>query len=168
VLVHQTHRVSDGQLAFGDFFRLHRARLSKACLLLTGDPTDADDLSQEAMARVLERWDRVSRLEDPEGYLFRTAMNLHRNRLKRLGIAARRQPRAEATEDDGVTERVLDLRSAIRALPIKQRQALVMVEWLGYTAEEAGRILHIDAASVRGRLHRARISLRQRYGGIDE
>jgi DNA-directed RNA polymerase specialized sigma24 family protein len=44
---------------------------------------------------------------------------------------------------------------------------LVLVEWLGYTAEEAGRILGIEAVSVRGRLHRARGTLRERFGGSD-
>ena len=48
-----------------------------------------------------------------------------------------------------------------------QRQALVLVEWLGFSAEEAGHILRIAPSSVRGRLHRARGSLRETFGGID-
>ncbi|MGH2637435.1 MAG: RNA polymerase sigma factor, partial [Actinomycetota bacterium] len=52
--------------------------------------------------------------------------------------------------------------------PRTQREVLVLVEWLGYTAEEAGGVLGIEPASVRGRLHRARKSLRARYGGSDE
>ena len=55
--------------------------------------------------------------------------------------------------DDGqMTERRIDLLRAVRSLPRTQREALVLVGWLGYTAEEAGPILGIDAASVRGRL----------------
>lgn len=46
--------------------------------------------------------------------------------------------------------------------PGPQREALVLIEWLGYSAEEAGPLLGIQAASVRGRLHRAREGLRQR------
>jgi RNA polymerase sigma-70 factor (ECF subfamily) len=168
VVVQETERVSGPGPIFSDFYRQHHPRLSRACLLLTSDPTEAEDLAQEAMARVLERWDKVSGMDDPEGYLFRTALNLQRNAVKRLAMAARRQAKGTRVVDDGATERSLDVRRFVRALPMKQRQALVLVEWLGYTAEEAAPILGIDAASVRGRLHRARTSLRQRIGGLDE
>jgi RNA polymerase sigma-70 factor (ECF subfamily) len=154
--------------AFGDFFAEHHDRLSRACLLLTGDAADAEDLAQESMARVLERWDRVSSMEAPDGYLYRTALNLHRNVVKRVAMAARRQVRGNPTLEADLTDRAIDVRRAVRSLPVAQRQALVLVEWLGYTAEEAAPILGIDAASVRGRLHRARNTLRGRLGGIDD
>ena len=164
----QTLRVTDEALAFSDFFAERYGRLARACLLLTGSAAEGEDLAQEAMARVLERWDRVSALEDPEGYLYRTAMNLHRNAVRRMTMAARRQVRRESFDDPDAAERRLDLLHAIRSLPRTQREVLVLVEWLGYTAEEAGGVLGIESASVRGRLHRARKSLRARYGGSDE
>jgi RNA polymerase sigma-70 factor (ECF subfamily) len=74
----------------------------------------------------------------------------------------------DPTDESDAADRRLDLLRAIRSLPRAQREALVLVEWLGYSAEEAGPLLGIEAASVRGRLHRARESLRQRYGGSDE
>jgi RNA polymerase sigma factor (sigma-70 family) len=152
---------------FGDFFAEQYRRLARACLLLTGSAAEAEDLAQEAMARVLERWERVSGLDDPEGYLFRTALNLHRSAVQRLAMAARRQVHRDHTEEPDATERRLDLLRAIRSLPRTQREVLVLVEWLGYSAEEAGRILGIEAVSVRGRLHRARATLRERFGGSD-
>jgi RNA polymerase sigma factor (sigma-70 family) len=168
VLVLQTPAVTADRAAFSVFFAERYARLGRACLLLTGDAAEGEDLAQEAMARVLERWDRVSVMEDPEGYLYRTALNLHRNAVKRLMMATRRQAFLEPHADEEFTERRLDLLRAIRSLPRTQREALILVEWLGYTADEAGQLLGIEAASVRGRLHRARESLRQRYGGSDE
>lgn len=167
-MVLQTQVVTADRSAFGAFFAERYARLGRACLLLTGNAAEGEDLAQEAMARVLERWDRVSVMDDPEGYLYRTALNLHRNAVKRLMMATRRQAFPEQQGDEEFTERRLDLLRTIRSLPRTQREALVLVEWLGYTADEAGRLLGIEAASVRGRLHRARESLRQRYGGSDE
>lgn len=164
----ETGRVTAEGISFGDFFAERHARLVRACLLLTGNAAEGEDLAQEAMARVFERWDRVSRMDDPEGYLYRTALNIHRNTLKRLLVAARRQVSREPPEDSDATERRLDLLRAIRSLPRAQREALVLVEWLGYSAEEAGRILGVEPASVRGRLFRAREGLRQRYGGSDD
>lgn len=165
----QTLAVTDEALDFGAFFAERYGRLARACLLLTGSPAAAEDLAQEAMARVLERWGTVSALDDPEGYLYRTALNLHRNAVRRVAMAARRQVSGrELSEEPDAAERRLDLLRAIRSLPRTQREVLVLVEWLGYTAEEAGRMLGIQPASVRGRLHRARKSLRARIGGTDD
>jgi RNA polymerase sigma factor (sigma-70 family) len=172
VPVLQTLGVTGEAPAFSDFFAERYGRLARACLLLTGNEAEAEDLAQEAMARVLERWDRVSAMDDPVGYLYRTALNLHRNAVRRLAMAARRQLLREfshplAADDPDAAERRLDLLRAIHSLPRTQREALVLVEWLGLTTEEAGSLLGIEAASVRGRLHRARQSLRALYGGSD-
>jgi RNA polymerase sigma factor (sigma-70 family) len=168
VVVLQTRDVTTDDVVFGDFFAKRYERLVRACLLLTGRAAEGEDLAQEAMARVLERWDRVSKMDDPEGYLYRTALNVHRKALRRLAVAARRQVVHDPSDDPDATDRRLDLLRAIRSLPRAQREALVLVEWLGYSAEEAGRFLGIEPASVRGRLHRAREGLRQLYGGSDE
>jgi RNA polymerase sigma factor (sigma-70 family) len=168
VVVLQTRSVTTEGVGFSDFFAEHYEPLVRACLLLTGRAAEGEDLAQEAMARVLERWDRVSAMDDPEGYLYRTALNVHRKALRRLAVAARHQMPRDPPDDPEVTDRRLDLLRAVRSLPRAQREALVLVEWLGYSAEEAGSMLGIEPASVRGRLHRAREGLRQRYGGSDE
>lgn len=163
----QTVPVTRAPASFDGFFGEHHARLVRACLVLSGDPGEAEDLAQEAMARALERWDRVSAMADPEGYVYRTALNLHRNAVRRLARAARHRIAPLPTDEAEAADQRLDLLRAIRGLPRTQREALALVEWLGYTAEEAGAMLGIDAASVRGRLHRARRTLRERVGGAD-
>ncbi|HYU58816.1 MAG TPA: sigma-70 family RNA polymerase sigma factor [Actinomycetota bacterium] len=160
--------VSVGPLAFEDFFEREYANLARALLLLTGERAEAEDLAQEALARVFERWDRVAAMESPSGYLYRTALNLNRKRLRRQGVRRRHrtESRPEPAPEDVAETRDAILR-ALRSLPPAQREALVLVEWLGLEAEEAGAVLGIAAASVRGRLHRARQSLRARFGGPD-
>jgi DNA-directed RNA polymerase specialized sigma24 family protein len=44
---------------------------------------------------------------------------------------------------------------------------LVLVEWLDFDIDEVAGLIGIAAASVRGRLHRARQTLRERFGGTD-
>jgi RNA polymerase sigma-70 factor (ECF subfamily) len=55
----------------------------------------------------------------------------------------------------------------VSALPPGQREALVLVEWVDLDIDEVAELIGISAASVRGRLHRARTTLRQRFGGTD-
>ena len=153
---------------FEAFFRTHYANLGRALLLLTGERAEAEDLAQEAMARVFERWGRVSAMESPVGYLYRTALNLNRSRVRRVAARARHllpgTPAADPTE--GMVSRV-EVLEAVSSLPSPQREAVLLVEWLDFDAEEAGRILGIEAVSVRGRLHRARATLRKRLGDLD-
>ena len=61
-----------------------------------------------------------------------------------------------------------ELRRVLASLPSSQREALVLVEWLGLDAEEAGSVLGIEAASVRGRIHRARRTINEHLGGEDD
>jgi RNA polymerase sigma-70 factor (ECF subfamily) len=54
-----------------------------------------------------------------------------------------------------------DIGRLLRALPIGQREALVIIEWLGLTADEASKVLGIEPASVRARVSRAKTALRR-------
>lgn len=74
---------------FVAFFREEYPRLVRAALLLTGSPQEAEDLAQEALSRAFERWDQVGAMDSPTGYVYRTAMNLHRKWLRRLAVRAR-------------------------------------------------------------------------------
>jgi RNA polymerase sigma-70 factor, ECF subfamily len=159
-------------LSFERFFEVEYPRLARALLLLTGDPLEAEDLAQEAFARAFERWARVGALESPVGYVFRTSLNLHRKRLRHLRVRARhvlrvRASRGGAEDPAGVVESRLEVQRALAALSREQREALILVEWLGLDAQEAGAVLGIEAVSVRGRLHRAREALLERYGGVE-
>lgn len=150
---------------FGEFFSREYSRLARACLLLTGNAAEAEDLAQEAFVRVLGRWDEVASMESPDGYLFRTALNLNRKRLRGLAVRARRLRHSVPRDELDVAEDRLDVLRAVAALPRGQREALVLVEWLDLDIREVAQILGIATASVRGRLHRARSTLRERFGG---
>ena len=92
--------------------------------------------------RVYERWERVRDMESPEGYLFRTGMNLHRKRLRRLAVRARRHPRVrEGPDQFQSVERKADLVRALSRLRDGQREVLVLVDWVGLESEEAGQVL---------------------------
>jgi RNA polymerase sigma factor (sigma-70 family) len=154
---------------FSEFFRREYGRLARACLLLTGNPAEAEDLAQEALVRTYARWDDIRSMNSPEGYLYRTALNLNRKRLRRLAVRARHWVNAGARSGEvEAVESRLDVLRAVAALPRGQREALVLVEWLDLDIDEVAGLIGIAAVSVRGRLHRARRTLRERFGGTDE
>src|SRR6266705_149704 len=59
-------------------------RLVKALFLLAGDQTEAEEVAQEALTRVFERWDQVRGMDSPVGYAYRVAFNLNRRRIRAL------------------------------------------------------------------------------------
>lgn len=156
-------------IEFAAFSEAQYDRLARALYLVTGDPVEAEDLAQEALVRVYERWDQVQGVEDPTGYLYRTALNTHRSRLQRLRVRAKRLVEGRSSPDPAVGAETRDtLGRALAELPDGQREAVVLVGWVGLTAEEAGRLLGIDPVSVRVRLSRARAALRKGFGETDE
>jgi RNA polymerase sigma-70 factor (ECF subfamily) len=152
--------------SFERFFTDGYVRLVRAMYLLTGSMAEAEDLAQEAMARVYERWERVQRMESPDGYAFRIAFNLNRRRARRVAAFAHRFVVHPAVPRDpaALAEARNDIMRALLALPIGQRQALVLAELLGMPAEEVGRLLRIRPGTVRMRLHRARESFKKNLG----
>jgi RNA polymerase sigma-70 factor (ECF subfamily) len=158
-----------GPTSFEAFFQAEYARLARALYLVTGDPVEAEDLAQEAMVRVYERWDRLSIGEPPVGYLYRTALNLHRSRGRRLAVRMRRAARLSPASDPlSAADDRDELGRMLSSLPETQRAALVLVEWLGMSAEEAAPALGIEPVSVRVRVSRAKAALRERAGRTND
>jgi RNA polymerase sigma-70 factor (ECF subfamily) len=153
---------------FEEFYEAQHVRLGRALYLLTGSASEADELAQEALVRVYERWDRVGQMASPEGYLFRTAMNLHRSRIRWLTSRARQLVQPVPSDDPADVVQARDsITRALASLPAGQRGAVVLVEWVGMDQEEAARALGITAGSLRTRLSRARAALRQERGDDD-
>jgi RNA polymerase sigma-70 factor (ECF subfamily) len=150
--------------SFDAFFEREHGGLFGALYLVTRDRHAAEDLMQEAFLKLWERWDRVAGLEDPTGYLYRTAMNAFRMRYRRAAVAARRLvqavvPRARDPLDE-VEERDEVDRVLLQLTP-RQRAALVMTELLGYSTEAAGEILGVKPVTVRVLVSQARKALRE-------
>jgi RNA polymerase sigma-70 factor (ECF subfamily) len=145
---------------FASFFREVYPQVVRALFLAVADLAEAEDLAQEAMARVYERWTRVRGMESPSGYLYRTAINLRRSRLRALTRRRIFSRNVETADfEDRLGERV-DLERALRALPPGQREAISLIDVLGLSTEEAANVLGIAPASVRSRVHRARTAMR--------
>ncbi|MDP9302681.1 MAG: sigma-70 family RNA polymerase sigma factor, partial [Actinomycetota bacterium] len=147
---------------FEDFFSATNPRLFTALWLVTGDRYEAEEIAQEAFLRVFERWDRVGGLEDPESYVFRTAMNVFRNRYRRAALAVRRSLSLapHASDELAAVEDRDEVIRLLRPLPPRQRAAVVATSILDLSAEEAGRVLGMRSATVRALTSRARTRMK--------
>ena len=155
-------------VSFEEFFELERDRLCDLLTLVTGDRSEAEEIAQDALVAVWERWDRVQLMDNRAGYLYRTAINTFRRRYRRArllgGIVASLSPRTSSAPADSA---VL-LSEALRALTPRQRAALVLTELLGHSAEDAARALGVKVSTIRVLKHRGRIALRQELESPDD
>ena len=152
-----------------DVVRDHGARVYRLAYRLTGNPHDAEDLTQETFVRVFRS---LSSYQPGtfEGWLHRITTNLFldgarrraRIRFDALGALADRIPSAA-----GVPERVLldtrfeaDVEAALLALPRDFRVAVVLADIEQLPYEEIADIVGVKVGTVRSRIHRGRAQLR--------
>jgi RNA polymerase sigma-70 factor (ECF subfamily) len=149
-------------MSFEAFFEQEKAGLYSALCLVTRNRHEAEDLTQEAFIRLLERWEHVGTLADPRGYLYRTAMNAFRRRYRRTLAAARRSMNLTPSDDAmaEIDERDVAVR-ALAGLSERQRAAVVLTDLLGFRSQEAAKMLGIRASTIRMHLSRAHANLRE-------
>jgi RNA polymerase sigma factor (sigma-70 family) len=155
----------DEPRSFEVFFEAEKAGLYSALCLVTRDRHEAEELTQDAFVRVLAAWDRAE-IEDPTAYLYRTAMNAFRSRRRRAAVAVRRA--VGAAHHDDAYERIESMDAAVRALaPLsrQQRAAVVLIDLLGFSSEQAARMLGVRPSTVRMHASRAHATLRTTMGG---
>jgi RNA polymerase sigma-70 factor (ECF subfamily) len=146
---------------FDTFFEEERERLFKALYFVTGNREDAEELTQDAFLRLWERWDEIDRIEDPTGYLFRVAFNGFRMRRRRAAVAIRKVvPTTEASDAFLEAEMRADVRQLLLGITPRQRAALLLVDLLGYSSEQAARILRVRPSTVRALATLGRRALR--------
>jgi RNA polymerase sigma-70 factor, ECF subfamily len=152
---------ADVVASFEGFFDAESTRLFRALVLMCGNRSEAEEVAQDAFLKIWERWDEVAAMESPTGFLYRTALNLYRSRLRRAAVALRKTahllPADDALDHVEVRDQVARL---LAGLTPREREALVLTSYLGYSTEETGRLLGIRATTVRVLTSRARGSLR--------
>jgi RNA polymerase sigma-70 factor (sigma-E family) len=156
--------VDGREVSLADLYAAHAGRLMAFALLVADDHAGAEDLVQEAFARLHGR-----ALADPgaaEAYLRRTVLNLSRSRLRRLRTA-RRHERSPVATLPAAEESAMDRAEhdevlvALRSLSPRQRQAIVLRYRSDLPEPEIAREMGLSAGAVKSHTHRAMTTLRR-------
>jgi RNA polymerase sigma factor (sigma-70 family) len=158
----------EARARFDEFFEDEHERLFKALYFVTGNRQDAEELMQDAFMKLWERWDQIDRIADPTGYLFRVALNGFRMRRRQAATALRRlTPVVEERDPFVEVEMRADVQRLLLGLTVRQRAALLLVDLLGYSSEQAARILRVRPSTVRALATQGRRALRAKEGARD-
>jgi RNA polymerase sigma factor (sigma-70 family) len=158
----------EARTRFDEFFDQDHDRLFKALYFVAGNRHDAEELMQDAFLKLWERWDEIDRISDPTAYLFRVALNGFRMRRRRAAMVVRRVlPIPERRDAFLDAEMRADVRLMLMGVSPRRRAALLLVDLLGYSSEEAARIMRVRPSTVRALATQGRRALRSAEGADD-
>jgi RNA polymerase sigma factor (sigma-70 family) len=159
---------------FVDCYRLHYPRLVRALELAGASHRVAEDVAQEAFARMLARWRRVRTGSSPAGYAYRTGFRLLQRRIDRCsdldaGDSSSRLGRDDGGESperwhqpgaEGLVTTRLTVVTALAAMPPRRRACAVLSLVVGLPAPEVAAAMGISEGTVRKHIEEARADLR--------
>jgi RNA polymerase sigma-70 factor (ECF subfamily) len=155
--------------SFEEFYSGTVGRLLGQLFPVTGDLHEAEEVVQEAFARAAVRWARLRDYDVPEAWVRRVAMNLAADRARSLHRQASAMLRlSPPPEVPPVSVEALALADALRTLPIRQRQVIVLYHLVDLPVEEVARTLAIRDGTVKSLLARGRRALAAKLGEPEE
>ena len=145
--------------SFEGFYNQSWSKVYRAVAVLTRDWDLASEAVDEAMVRAFENWKSVSHMSNPEGWVYRVAVNWARSRLRRRSLWRKLSPGSSVIHDPEVADPVTV--DAVRSLPAGQREVVVLRFLLDMSEADTAEALGIPKGTVKSRLNRALASLRE-------
>ena len=157
-----------------DLLRLYgecRLPMLRLAVLLTDDPATAEDVVHDAFVAVQSRWASV----DPaaaRAYLRVAVVNTARSVVRRAIVARRHrrcaEPEAGPAADDGLVlaEEHREVWEAVRSLPRRQREVLVLRYWSGLSEEQIATALGVSRGTVKSTASRGLDAVQKTLGAL--
>jgi len=154
---------------FTAWLSIHQKNLIKSARIICFDRQNADDVLQEALADIYQRWSKIRNHENLEAYTVRVMMSKHADLRRKW---ARRQTESETTlemadfflesidNSDAVAESLL-VQAALKSLTAPQRAVLLLAYDFGYLLREIAEILDMQQGTVASHLARGKAAVAQ-------
>lgn len=166
--------------AFAALFCAHKCKIYSLCLRMTGNVTEAEDLTQDAFLQAFRKLSAFRGDSALSTWLYRVAVNttlMHFRKIERRQVsldqssnqdphAVKRECGGPDTELSGSVERIA-LARALRELPTGYRTIFLMHEVKGYDHREIARLRRCTVGNSKSQLHKAKMKMRELLGYSD-
>jgi RNA polymerase sigma-70 factor (ECF subfamily) len=153
--------------AFSEIVKRHRDRMWAVALRTLGDSDEAADAVQDAFVSAYRKADSFRGEAAVTTWLHRIVVNACLDRMRRKSVrpvaddelieaAERDTPMPDQTSEREVS---MEVSAALKLLPSDQRAALVLVDMMGYSVEDAAHVLQVPSGTVKSRCARGRAKL---------
>lgn len=154
------------EAAFLDLYRQHREPIFRFAYRIRGSVESAEDLTQECFLELLRGRFDPARGTALRTWLLAVVRNLALKQARRSVRELLAEDAEPATEPDALARAIAfetgeAVRAAVAALPLLQREAIVLFEYEGLSLAEIANIVSADVGAVKARLSRARERLRR-------
>jgi RNA polymerase sigma-70 factor (sigma-E family) len=150
-----------------ELYREHFASLVRLASLLVHDTATAEDVTQDAFAKVYLAWGRIRDREKALAYVRSAVLNGARSHMRHLHVVESHRPESRGDAPSAETgalehENHRAMIAALRALPVRQRECLALRYYLGLSEAEIAETLGISAGSVKTHTHRGIAALEKK------
>lgn len=150
--------------AFSELYDRYSRKIYLYCKKIFGDDGFAEDIFQEAFIQLLKSIESNVTIENINGYLLKTARNLSMN--------LKRKNKVELVEFDELNYFLNDkafemqelselMDSALDLLPLEHKEAFILQIYYGLTYSEIASLTEVPLTTVRNRVVRAKMKLRE-------
>ncbi|MBF8188214.1 RNA polymerase sigma factor SigM [Nonomuraea sp. K274] len=162
-----TAHINGDPHAFSEIVKRHRDRMWAVALRTLGDPDEAADAVQDAFVSAYRKAATFRGEAAVTTWLHRIVVNACLDRMRRKSVrpvaddelieaAERETPLPDQTVEREVS---MEVSAALKLLPSDQRAALVLVDMMGYSVEDAAQVLNVPSGTVKSRCARGRAKL---------
>ncbi|MGW0192114.1 RNA polymerase sigma factor SigM [Nonomuraea sp. NPDC003201] len=162
-----TAHINGDPHAFSEIVKRHRDRMWAVALRTLGDPDEAADAVQDAFVSAYRKASTFRGEAAVTTWLHRIVVNACLDRMRRKSVrpvaddelieaAERETPLPDQTVEREVS---MEVSAALKLLPSDQRAALVLVDMMGYSVEDAAQVLQVPSGTVKSRCARGRAKL---------
>lgn len=154
--------------AFEELVRLYQAQVFRFLCHLVADRSVAEDLTQETFLRAHQQMESFRFQSKFSTWIFQIARNAGIDTLRRRTRRHRALELVRPASSTAGPEARSELTAALASLPRKLREALVVVEVLGFTYREAGEMLSVPEGTVKSRVFHARERLAEWMADVED
>jgi RNA polymerase sigma-70 factor (sigma-E family) len=167
-----TDQARPATLAETDLFREHHLQLVRMAMVMVGDQATAEDVVQDAFERLHRRWPRLREPVDSLAYVRASVLNGCRSVHRRAAVARKHAPQLAPTgvavgPENAAADRSQML-TAMRLLPPRQREVLVLRYYVDLDVAEIASTLRIAPSAVRSNCTRGLAALGRTLGREDK